>query len=35
MKKLIYSGAGLLLIAVAFLAFNLLAGLGLAVRAWT
>ncbi|AQZ33037.1 ABC transporter [Pseudomonas sp. LPH1] len=29
MKKLIYSGAGLLLIAVAFLAFNLLAGLGL------
>ncbi|GIZ11389.1 Gldg family protein [Pseudomonas sp. NCCP-436] len=29
MKKLIYSGAGLLLIAVAFVAFNLLAGLGL------
>ncbi|ERI52379.1 ABC transporter [Pseudomonas sp. AOB-7] len=29
MKKLIYSGAGLLLIAAAFLAFNLLAGLGL------
>ena len=31
MKKLIYSGAGLLLIAAAFLAFNLLAGLGLGV----
>ncbi|MGP0170552.1 GldG family protein [Pseudomonas sp. NCHU5208] len=29
MKKLIYSGAGLLLIAVAFIAFNLLAGIGL------
>ena len=29
MKKLIYSGAGLLLIAVAFVAFNLLAGIGL------
>lgn len=29
MKKLMYSGAGLLLIAVAFLAFNMLAALGL------
>ena len=29
MKKLMYSGAGLLLIAVAFLAFNMLSALGL------
>ena len=29
MKKLMYSGAGLLLVALAFLAFNLFSGLAL------
>ena len=29
MKRVIYSGAGLLLIALAFLAFNILSGLSL------
>ncbi len=34
MKRVIYSGAGLLLIALAFLAFNILSGLSLTTPGW-